>query len=265
MKLPTNLDALRDRAKSLGLYGLLAHWKDLADEPWLERFIEYEEVERRRRSLERRVKSAQLGRFKPMADFDWTWPAKVDREAIEDLFTFDFLAEAANIVLLGANGLGKTMIAQNLAHQAVLRGHTVRFTTASDMLNDLAAQDSSASLTRRLRRYCHPRLLVVDEVGYLSYDSRHADLLFEVITRRYQDRSIILSTNKPFAEWNEVFPNAACVVTLVDRLMHRAEIVTLEGESYRLKEAKERAAAKTKARRKKHRVPLDERSITSPS
>jgi DNA replication protein DnaC len=108
---------------------------------------------------------------------------------------------------------------------------------------------SSTALARRLRRYTGPALLAIDEVGYLSYDPRYADLLFEVVTRRYeQQRCILLTTNKMFGEWNQVFPNAACVVTLVDRLLHRAEIVTLEGKSYRLKEAQERAARKTKSR-----------------
>jgi DNA replication protein DnaC len=151
-------------------------------------------------------------------------------------------------VLIGANGLGKTMLLKNLAHQAVLQGHTARFTLASDMLHDLAAQDSTAALARRLRRYTSPTLLAIDEVGYLSYDARYADLLFEGVTRRYQTRPILLTTNKVFGEWNPVFPNAACVVTLIDRLMHRAEIVALEGESYRLKEAKERAQRKAKSR-----------------
>jgi len=90
---------------------------------------------------------------------------------------------------------------------------------------------------------------VIDEVGYLSYGARYADLLFEVVTRRYQNRSIALTTNKPFSEWKDVFPDAACVVTLVDRLIHRAEIVPIEGESFRLKEARERAANKAKRRR----------------
>jgi DNA replication protein DnaC len=116
------------------------------------------------------------------------------------------------------------------------------------MLHDLAAQDSSLALARRLRRYTGPELLCIDEVGYLSYDARYADLLFEVITRRYQHRATVLTTNKPFGEWNEVFPNAACVVTLVDRLVHRSEILTLAGDSYRLKEAKERAAKRAAAR-----------------
>ena len=151
-------------------------------------------------------------------------------------------------MLLGPNGIGKTLPAKNLTHTAVLRGFTARFTTASDMLHDLAAQDSDSSLARRLRRYTQPAVLCIDELGYLAYDTRYADLLFEVVTRRYQNRSIILTTNKPFGEWNDVFPNAACVVTLVDRLIHRTELVTLEGDSYRLKEAKERAEQKAKKR-----------------
>jgi hypothetical protein len=145
------------------------------------------------------------------------------------------------------------LIAQADAHQAVVRGHTVRFATASDMLADLAAQESSAALARRLRRYTIPHLLCIDEVGYLSYDSRYADLLFEVVTRRYDaQKPVFLSTNKAFSEWSEVFPHAACVVTLVDRLIHRAEVVEIEAESYRLKEAKELNAARTKRRGKKN-------------
>ena len=121
------------------------------------------------------------------------------------------------------------------------------------MLNDLAAQDSAAALNRRLRHYCRPHCWSVDELGYLSYDSRYADLLFEVVTRRYQQRSTIITTNKPFSEWNQVFPNAASVVTIIDRLVHKAEIITIEGDSYCLKEAKERAAQKARARKERKR------------
>jgi DNA replication protein DnaC len=149
------------------------------------------------------------------------------------------------LVLIGPNGVGKTMMLKNLAHHCVMRGYTVRFTTASAMLNELAAQDSSAALSRRLRQYIQPQLLCVDEVGYLSYDSRYADLLFEVVTRRYEAlKPIVLTTNKPFSEWPDVFPHAACVVTLVDRLIHRCEVIYIDGQSYRANEAKERAASK---------------------
>lgn len=246
---------LRDRIQRLGLFGLLASWSEIADQPWLPQLVAIEERERKRRSLERRLLNARIGTFKPIADFDWSWPSKIDREAVEELLTLRFIDEGSNAVLVGPNGLGKTMLLRNLAHQSTLQGHTVRFTTASDMLADLAAQESSVALSRRLRRYTQPRLLCVDEVGYLSYSGRYADLLFEVVTRRYDDsRSILLSTNKKFAEWAEVFPHAACTVTLIDRLIHRAEIIDLEGESYRLKEAKERAANKSSARRTKRKT-----------
>lgn len=248
-KTPTT-DELRDRVKVLGLWGLLARFDELVEQPWVLPFIELEEVERKKRSLDRRITNARIGAFKPIADFDWAWPRKIDRELIEELFTLQFLQEAANVALFGPNGSGKSMIAQNLAYQALMRGATVRFTTASAMLNDLATQESASGLQRRLRRYVNPTLLVVDEVGYLSYDNRHADLLFEVVSRRYGHRSIVLTTNKSFSEWNEVFPNAACVVTMIDRLLHKAEIAEIDADSYRLKEAKERAARRKKGKSK---------------
>ena len=178
-------EELRARLHTLGLHGLLARWDELADQPWLPMVIDIEEAERRRRSLARRLDDARLGAFKPIADFDWSWPRKIDRLAVEECFGLGFIAEGVNIILVGPNGVGKTMLVKNLAHHAILRGHTVRLTSASDMLADLAAQDSSAALARRLRRYTQPRLLCVDEVGYLSYSNRYADLLFEVVTRRY--------------------------------------------------------------------------------
>jgi DNA replication protein DnaC len=239
----------RDRARRLGLYGLLARWDEFGALPWVAQLLDCEENGRQQRSLERRIRRAKLGRFKLMADFDRSWPAGVDLEEVDDLFSFRFVGEAANVILAGPNGVGKTMIAQNLAHQALLRGYTVQFTTASAMLNDLAAQEGAASLARRLKRYCQPQLLVVDELGYLSYGNHHADLLFEVVSQRYQKRSIVLTTNKPFAEWSEVFPSAACVATLIDRLVHRSEIFQIEGNSYRYKEAQEREAEKKAKRR----------------
>jgi DNA replication protein DnaC len=212
--------------------------------------IDWEEQERARRSLERRLAEAHIGRFKPMSDFDWTWPEQCDRGAIEALMSLEFLKDDSNVVFVATNGLGKTMIAQNIAHQAVLHGHSVLFTTAGHMLGELAALDSDSALRRRLRHYARPRLLVIDEVGYLSYSNRHADLLFELVSRRYEQSSTLITTNRAFAEWHEVFPNAACVVSLVDRLIHHAEILRLEGESYRHKEAQERAAARAAKRRR---------------
>jgi len=244
---------LLERAARLGLHGLVAHWDEVASEPWLQELLEIEEDERGRRSLERRVRTAKIGPFKPMCDFDWSWPRKIESESVAELFRLDFVEEAANVVLIGPNGVGKTTIAQNLAHEALLVGHTVLFASASVMLNDLAAQDGPIALARRLRRYVRPALLVVDEVGYLSYSTQHADLLFDIVNRRNQDRSTVVTTNKPFGEWNDVFPNSSSVVALVDRLVHRSEIVEIDGESYRLKEATERKDARRKKRAAKKR------------
>ena len=251
-------DPLADRARRLGLYGLLTRWQELGDQPWVPILIDCEETERSRRSLERRIRTSKVGRFRPIADFDWSWPDKIDRPLIEELMQLGFIEEATNVILAGPNGVGKSTIAQNIAHQALLRGHTVLCASASAMLNDLDAQDTSTALARRLRRYVNPAVLLIDEVGYLSYDSRAADLLFEVVSRRHEQRPIILTTNKPFAEWNDVFPHSSSVTALVDRLLHHAEIVKIEGESYRAKEAKERAAEKARqraAKGKKGRTP----------
>ena len=245
-----NLEQLRERAIALHLNGVLAHWSEAVASEWLPKLLGWEEDERTRRSLERRLKEARIGRFKPLADFDWAWPARCDRGAIEGLMELEFITEAANVVMVGPNGVGKSTLAKNIAHQALIRGHTVRFTTAGELLGDLAALDSDAALRRRLRHYASPDLLVIDEIGYLSYSNRHADLLFELVSRRYESKSTLVTTNKAFSSWSEVFPNASCVVSLIDRLVHHSEVVAIEGESYRLKEAKERAEQRTRKPRK---------------
>ena len=246
----TSPESLQRRAQELRLNGLLAHWSEVADADWVATLVQWEEQERSRRSLERRLRAAQIGRFKPLCDFDWNWPTRCDRAAIEELMTLEFLKSHANVVLVGPNGIGKSMLARNLAYQALINGSTALFTTAGQMLGELAALDSDSALRRRLRHYAALDLLVVDEIGYLSYSNRHADLLFELISRRYETKSTIVTTNKTFSAWSEVFPNAACVVSLIDRLLHNSEVISIEAESYRLKEAQERAELRDKKRRK---------------
>jgi len=203
----------------------------------LEELARAEAQDRARRSLERRLSRARLGSFKPMADFEWDWPQSIDRAALERVFELGFLASGSNVILVAAQGLGKTMIAKNVAHQAVLRGAQVLYVTAADLLLDLGGQETSRLLERRLRHYAEPRLLCIDEVGYLTYDNRAADLLFQVVTRRYERRSILLTTNLAFKDWGTVFPNATCATALIDRLIHHVEIITITGESYRRREA----------------------------
>ncbi len=243
---------LREQVADLKLHGLLAHWDEL-DEPalaQLAQWVDWEVQERQQRGLQRRLRAARIGRFKPLADFDWDWPTQCDRDAIMALMRLQFVTEGLNIVLVGSNGVGKTLIAQNLAYEAVMKGHSALFTTAAQMLTDLAGQDGDLALRRRLAHYARPDLLAIDEIGYLSYGTRHADLLFEVINRRYERKPTLITTNRPFAEWGDVFPNAACVVSIVDRLIHHAEVLVIEGESYRMREAKERAAQKAATKRR---------------
>ncbi|HEX7624750.1 MAG TPA: IS21-like element helper ATPase IstB [Anaeromyxobacteraceae bacterium] len=213
----------------------------------LEHVARIELEDRARKSLERRLGRSRLGRFKAMADFDWAWPKQIDRDAVEAALRLDFLEKAHNVVLVANQGLGKTMIAQNIALAAVQAGHSVLFTTAAQMLLDLGGQESSRGLDQRLRHYCNRTgLLVIDEIGYLSYDNRNADLLFQVVSRRYEKRSVVLTTNLTFSDWPTVFPNAACTTALIDRLVHHSEIITIEGKSYRAREAEEAKPARRK-------------------
>jgi DNA replication protein DnaC len=249
-------DPLVDALRQLRLYGCASRIDEIRGEPWLAQVMAIEREEHTRRSLAHRSHLAGVGSFKVLSDFDWAWPKAIDRAQVEDLFTLRFIDEGENVVILGPNGVGKTMILRNLAHRALHDGRAVVVRTASDLLADLAKQESSAARTRRLNTYVTPHLLCIDEVGYLSYDVRHADLLFEVVTRRHdKKRAIVLTTNKAFAEWSTTFPNASCVVGLVDRLINRADIVVIDGDSYRLHEAEERQRVRATARKRPKEKP----------
>lgn len=238
------------RAKALKLHGVIGHWNEVAATSWINDLLSWEEATRSQRGLERRLKGAHIGLFKLMANFDWSWPTVCDRELIEEVLQLNFIKEATNIIFCGPNGVGKTMIARNIAHQAVIAGYQVLFTTAGQMLNDLTAQDGDNAMRRRIKFYTQPTLLCIDEVGYLSYSNRHADLLFEIISRRYETKPTLITTNKPFTEWKDMFPNVSCVVSLIDRLVHRAEIISIDAPSYRLKESEERRLEKQNKRKK---------------
>jgi DNA replication protein DnaC len=212
----------------------------------VEEIVRLEMTEGAKRNLHRRLERSRIGRFKPIADFDWSWPRKIDRQAIDELLGLGFIAEGANVILLGANGVGKTMIAKNLAYQAALAGYSVLFMTVAELLDDLRAEVAHTTFRRKLTKYASPRVLAIDEVGYLSYDHHAADLLYQVVDRRYEKKSIILTTNLAFRDWNTVFPNATSIATLLDKLTHHADVTVIEGSSYRVHESQKEAAARRK-------------------
>lgn len=203
----------------------------------LEYVADIEEKERARRGLEGRTRRSKLERFKLMADYDWNWPKDIDRPLVESTLRLEFLEDQRNVVFVAPQGLGKTMMAKNIAHQAILAGHSALFITAANLMLDLGGQESSRALERRLYYYAKIGLLIIDEIGFLAFDNRNADLLFQVISRRYEKKSLVLTTNLLFRDWHTIFPNATCATALIDRVVHHADVISIKGESYRAREA----------------------------
>lgn len=216
--------------------------RDAAERQWghvefLEHLAEGETNLRTARAIERRVKAARLPVQKGMEGFDWTWPTKINRAQIQNLFRMQFVAQHANVVLLGGVGLGKTHIATAMAQQACLMGYHTLFTSAADIINTLAAAQAAHRLKAEIKRYLRPALLVIDELGFMPIDKHGADMLFQVISQRYEQGSIVLTTNKAFKTWPAIFNNDSTVTSaILDRLLHHAETISIEGKSYRMKE-----------------------------
>jgi len=214
------------------------------------KIIELEIAEREKRRLENYIRASKVKDFQALTNYDWNWPRSIDRQAVTKLFNFKFVEEKENVVFIGPNGVGKTMLAQNLIHEAAVKGFKAVFVEAAEMLSDLIAQSSRSTLERALLKYTKPQILAIDEVGYLSYDTRHADLLFQIIHRRAKRTSTIITTNKPFGEWREMFPNATSVTALVDRLIEQCVVVPIDADSYRAKRFADRKKAAESAAKK---------------
>ncbi|MFW7377850.1 MAG: ATP-binding protein [Oligoflexus sp.] len=215
---------------------VIADWQSKPESQTLENILRLEVIEKKSRSIQRRIIEAKLGRLHRMHDFDWNHPKEIDRNRIERLLNLGFLAANQNVIFIGPQGLGKTMLSKNIAWNAVNKGHRALFSTASKIVSDLL--HSGHKFETAMKKYTSPDVLVIDELGYLSFEQKAADALFEVISRRYESKSIVLSTNLGFADWPTIFPGAACVTALVDRLTHNADIVRITGSSFRTKQTK---------------------------
>lgn len=203
---------------------------------YLRRLVEGEYNDQHQRRVQTRIRNARFPVIKTLDQFHWTWPKKINRLAVQNLFRLEFLAQNANVVFLGNVGVGKSHLATALGYAACLEGHSVLFAGAIEIINDLQAAQKNG-LKRALKKYLRPRLLILDEVGYLPIDQKGADLLFQVISQRYERGSIALTTNKPFKQWASIFNNDSTIASAVlDRLLHHAETILIEGSSYRMKD-----------------------------
>jgi DNA replication protein DnaC len=207
---------------------------------YLSRLVEGEFLQRQQRTIQRRVRAARFPVLKTLEQFRWDWPNKINRLQVQNLFRLDFLQDHVNPIFVGNVGVGKTHLASALGYAACLEGHTVLFANAISVINDLSAAQKRGDLKRELKKYLRPRLLILDEIGYLPIDQHGANLLFQVISQRYERGSTILTTNKPFKHWPSIFNNDSTITSAVlDRLLHHAETVVIEGPSYRMKDKAE--------------------------
>ena len=238
--LPAALRALGLRAPGDALAALFVHATKSRLSPiqTIEQLIALEHREREVRNLAQRTRLAALGKFKPLDQFDWNWPRRIDRALYEQLLGCEFIGAGANVLLRGPSGTGKTCLAQNLGFIALQHGHRVRFTTLAQALADLGKHDSLPAFERRLRTYTKPALLILDELGYLPADARGGDLLYNIISRRHQQRPTIITTNLGFKQWGTTFPGAACVAALVDRFTESCHVLDIDADSWRQKKNK---------------------------
>lgn len=243
---PSDLTRLDGQLDSLHLSHVKSHYQDLATKAaqkqlshlqYLAELIEGEATVREDRAIERRIKKARFPVLKTMEDFQWSWPKRINRPQIQNLFRLAFVATQTNVIFISTVGLGKTHISLALGHAACIGGHSVLFTTAVDIINTLAAAQSAGRLKREMTRYLKPQLLIVDELGYLPIDKHGADLLFQIISQRYERAPMVITTNRAYKHWSQIFNNDSTLTSaILDRVLHHVDTVIIEGKSFRTKE-----------------------------
>ncbi len=228
------LSYFQEHHQALAREAVEKNWTQL---DFLSRLAEGEALRRKDRATQRRIQAARFPVIKTLEQFNWTWPKKINRTQVQNLFRLSFLKDKANVIFMGGAGLGKSHLATALAYEGCLAGHTVLFTTAIDIVNTLAAAQSTHRLKAELKKYMSPSIVCIDELGYLPIDKTGADLLFQVFSQRYETGSTIVTTNQPYKHWPKIFNNDSTLTSAVlDRLLHHAETVIVEGRSYRMKD-----------------------------
>jgi len=203
---------------------------------FINELLEAEIQEKRRRSEETRIKLSGLPHRKTLEEFDFSFQPSIDTKQIRELSTLTFAARAENVIFLGPPGVGKTHLAAGLAMKAIRSGMTVYFTTLAHLISDLQKAAHQDKLERRWHVYTRPDILIIDEVGYMRLDRASAELLFRVVCARYENGSIILTSNKSFRDWGELMNDTVIATAILDRLLHHSHIINIRGDSYRLKD-----------------------------
>lgn len=243
---PVDADALRAHFSALNLPFMLenhqAYAQTAADKHWshldyLGELLSGEAAAREDRRVQRCIKLARFPVLKTLDQFDWNWPAKINRPLIQNLFHLDFVAKHANVVFISGTGLGKSHLMTALGYAACRCRHSVLFTGAIDIINSLAAAQATGTVKQTLNHYIKPSVLCIDELGYLPIDKFGADGLFQIISQRYERGATLVTTNRIYKHWASIFNNDAVLTSaLLDRLLHHADTVIIEGKSYRAKD-----------------------------
>ena len=228
---------LRFMEKNHEELAVAAAGKGWSHQEYFEQLIRGETDLRWDNAIQRRIRMARFPVIKTLDQFQWNWPEEINEMKVKHLFRLNFIADKANAILLGGVGLGKTHLATSIGYEACLRGYSVLFTTAVDVINTLSAAQASGQLKTCLKKYLKPSLLILDELGYLPIDKRGADLLFQVISKRYENGAILITSNRAYKDWPAIFNDDATLTSaMLDRLLHHADTVVIEGKSYRMKE-----------------------------
>jgi DNA replication protein DnaC len=229
-----NLPFMRNHHLELSEQASKKQWSHL---DYLEKLAEGEAASKSDRSTQRRIRLARIPVIKTLDQFDWNWPKKINRPQIQNIFRLNLIENKSNVIFIGGVGVGKTHLASALGYSACLNGSSVLFTTAIDIVNILSAAQTAGRMKLELKKYLKPDLLLIDELGYLPVDKKGADILFQALSLRYEKAATVVTTNRVYKEWPGIFNNDSTLTSaILDRLLHHAETVVIEGPSYRMKD-----------------------------
>lgn len=245
-RLKENLEKLKLNRilEVLDSHNRLAQERELSYTDYLDGLIQEEVTFQADKGMRTRIKFAHFPFIKTIEQFDFSFQPTLDKRKVEELFTLRFIDNRENVLFLGPPGVGKTHLAIALGMKACYQGYRVYFITLSDMITALRASLADNSLERALRNLTHPSVLIVDEMGYLPLDREGSHLFFQLVSKRYEKGSIILTSNKSFGEWGTIFADTVIASAILDRLLHHSTSFNIKGESYRLREKKKKLFAK---------------------